>query len=95
METTLTLQNAEGLHARPAGHFVKLASQFQSQIFVEYNGKSANAKSVIHLMSLGLGGNAQFKIKAEGADAETALSKLSELVNNRFGLPHLTSAENK
>jgi len=84
MEVTLTLLNNEGLHARPAGQLVKQANQFQSQISVEFNGRSVNAKSVIHLMSLGLTSQAQFKVKAEGPDAEQAIQSITNLVNNRF-----------
>ncbi len=86
MEATLKLLNKEGLHARPAGQLVKAASQFQSQITVEYGGRTVSAKSVIHLMSLGLPTQAEFKIKAEGADQEAALQKLTALVENSFEL---------
>ena len=86
MEVTLKLLNKEGLHARPAGQLVKTANLFQSQITLEYAGRAVNAKSVIHLMSLGLPSQAEFKIKAEGTDQEAALQKLTSLVENSFEL---------
>ena len=83
-EITLKLMNEEGMHARPAGVLVKTASQFKSKIEIHYNGKTANAKSVLGLMSLGMTGLSDFLIKADGPDAEGALLALEQLVQNKF-----------
>ncbi len=84
MEVKLKLLNEEGMHARPAGVLVKRVGQFQSKIELSYNGKSANAKSLLSIMSLGLTANAEFTVKAEGADAELALKSVAEIVQNKF-----------
>lgn len=84
MEVKVTLLNEDGLHARPAGVFVKSAGAFTSKIDVSYNSKTANAKSLLSLLSLGLTKDSDFIIKAEGDDAEQALNVLSQLVQNKF-----------
>ncbi len=84
MEIKLKLLNEEGMHARPAGILVKRVNQFQSKIELNFNGKSANAKSLLSILSLGLIANSEFLVKAEGIDAEQALQSLTEIVQNKF-----------
>jgi phosphotransferase system HPr (HPr) family protein len=69
-----------GLHARPAALFVQEANKFVSEIFVEKQGKSVNAKSIMGIMSLAISNGAEIVIRAEGADAETAVNRLAEMV---------------
>ena len=85
MEKILTVKNAGGLHARPAGMVVKTASKFNSDIFFEYNGKTINAKSIMGVMSLGLGKDNQVKIIVNGSDQEDAINAISELFETGFG----------
>ncbi|ETI68087.1 MULTISPECIES: phosphocarrier protein HPr [Neobacillus] len=67
-----------GIHARPATLLVQTASKFDSEITLEYKGKKVNLKSIMGVMSLGIGQGADIKIAAEGSDAEHALSSLEE-----------------
>ena len=55
MEIKLKLLNEEGMHARPAGILVKRVNQFQSKIELSFNGKSANARSLLSILSLEIG----------------------------------------
>ena len=80
----LTIQNEEGLHARPAAKFVKLASQFSSEIWVEKDGEEINGKSIMGLMMLAAAKGAVIKVTADGDDADEAISKISALVNSGF-----------
>jgi len=84
MEKTLKIENEEGLHARPAGVFVKKASEFRSQVFVKANETKVNAKSIMSLMTLGLEKNAEMTIITEGDDEKEALEALSALVEGKF-----------
>ena len=84
MEVTKKILNEEGLHARPAGVLAKAAAGFQSKIEVVYNGRSINAKSSMSLMTLGLVKDSEIILRAEGHDAEAALTQLSLLVDNKF-----------
>ncbi|MFJ7728865.1 phosphocarrier protein HPr [Neobacillus sp. NPDC097160] len=67
-----------GIHARPATLLVQTASRFDSEINLEYKGKTVNLKSIMGVMSLGVGQGADIKISAEGNDAGDALNALEE-----------------
>lgn len=84
MEVTKKILNEEGLHARPAGVFAKVAAGFQSKIEVVFNGRVINAKSSMSLMTLGLAKDSEFQVRADGPDAEVALSKISEVIDQKF-----------
>jgi len=84
MEKTVRILNEEGFHARPAGVFVKKASEFKATIEVRSNGISKNGKSIMALMSLGLAKDAEITIVATGADENAAVEALTALVANKF-----------
>jgi phosphocarrier protein len=67
-----------GIHARPATLLVQTASKFDSEINLEYKGKKVNLKSIMGVMSLGVGQGADISITAEGSDSEEALRSLEE-----------------
>ena len=67
-----------GIHARPATLLVQTASKCASDITLEYKGKSVNLKSIMGVMSLGVGQGADVVISAEGADADDAIAAISE-----------------
>jgi phosphocarrier protein HPr len=71
-----------GIHARPATLLVQTASKFDSDINLEYKGKKVNLKSIMGVMSLGVGQGAEIKITAEGSDQEEALRSLEETLKN-------------
>ncbi len=80
----VTLVNQLGLHARPAAMFVRLASKFKSEIWVEKDGEEINGKSIMGLMLLAAGCGSRLKITARGDDATQALKELTELINRKF-----------
>ncbi|PIU01365.1 MAG: phosphocarrier protein HPr [Bdellovibrionales bacterium CG10_big_fil_rev_8_21_14_0_10_45_34] len=84
MSQTVTLTNETGMHARPAGIFVKAASQFQSDIKIEAAGQVANGKSIMNLLGLGLEKGMNFTIQVDGADEDEALSTLVTLIQKQF-----------
>lgn len=84
-EKTLTVENKTGIHARPASVFVQTASKFKSKIEIKANGKTANAKSILTIMSLGLSKGTEITICADGEDEQDAVSALSQLVESKFG----------
>lgn len=77
----VTFPGQSGLHARPAAAFVQTASRFQSAVTVSFQGKTANGKSLLSLMSLGIGAAAPFTITADGPDEQEALAALVSLVS--------------
>ncbi len=76
--------NKLGIHARPAALFVKVANQFEADVFVEKDGERINGKSIMGLMMLAAGPGSILKVEASGPDAEAALDKLEALVANNF-----------
>ena len=83
-ELSLTLENAEGLHARPAAVLAKVAGQFASKVEIKAKGQQKNAKSIMGLMALGLEKGDALQIVAEGADEQVAVEKISELIRGGF-----------
>lgn len=81
----LTIQNRNGLHARPAALFVKTSSRFHSEVWVEKDGEKVNGKSIMGLMMLAAGKGSVLRITAEGEDAVTVMQELEHLVSTRFG----------
>ncbi|MDD7759020.1 phosphocarrier protein HPr [Aerococcus suis] len=67
-----------GIHARPATLLVQTASKFQSEINLEYKEKSVNLKSIMGVMSLGVGQGSDVTITAEGEDEEEAIKAIEE-----------------
>ena len=67
-----------GIHARPATILVQTASKFSSDINLVYNEKSVNLKSIMGVMSLGVGQGADVTITAEGDDEADAMKAIEE-----------------
>ncbi len=84
-ESSITIHHPVGLHARPAALFVQTAQKFTSKMSVSYNAKTANAKSLLGLLGLGVTRDVEVLIKADGADEEEAVKALVALVENNFG----------
>ena len=84
MQTTVKVLNEEGLHARPACMLVKLANTFSSEIELAIDDETANAKSIMSIMGLGLTKDSVVTISAIGSDAELALQEITKLFNNKF-----------
>jgi phosphotransferase system HPr (HPr) family protein len=80
----LVIRNEQGLHARPAEMFVRLAKQFQSRIELVREGRRVEARNIIDLLTLGAGPGTELVLEAEGDDAEQAVEALVRLVENRF-----------
>ncbi|HEY1685548.1 MAG TPA: HPr family phosphocarrier protein [Tepidisphaeraceae bacterium] len=84
----VTIQNKLGFHARPVMQFVDLANQFQSEIHVSKGGEEpadADGKSVMQMLTLAATMGTELRLDADGPDAETAVAKLSELIDGKFG----------
>ena len=84
MTKEIQVSNKLGIHARPAAMFVKVASRFKTNIFVEKDGETVNGKSIMGLMMLAAGPGAKLKVHADGTDAAEALTELEELLARKF-----------
>ena len=79
----ITIQIASGLEARPVALLVQVASQFESDIYVESGEKKVNAKSIMGMMTLGLIEGENITVTANGGDEEYALAKIEEFLSGR------------
>ncbi|WP_019535980.1 HPr family phosphocarrier protein [Paenibacillus ginsengihumi] len=77
--------NHTGLHTRPAKEIVKTAGSFQSDILLQKDTKTANAKSFISVLSLGAPKGTEILVSAAGEDEERALQSIVALFENKFG----------
>lgn len=85
IQAILTITNSTGLHARPAAQLVQTAAGFQSEVKIHGKDKSANAKSILAVMSMGLSCGSQITIIADGSDEQQCIAALTELIKNNFG----------
>lgn len=76
----VVVNNGTGLHARPATLLVKKASSFKSDVSIEFNGKKANVKSLIGVLSLGVTKGANITVTASGDDEALAAEEISKLI---------------
>jgi phosphocarrier protein FPr len=81
----VTLVGDAGLHARPATHLVEVARRFESEIRVQYGGRTGNGKAMASLLKLGAPGGEVIRLLASGPDAAAALDALQEAVESGLG----------
>ncbi len=79
-----TVKNQIGLHARPATFFIQKANEFKSSIWIEKEDRRINAKSLLGVLSLGIVGDTNIKIIADGTDEELAVEALVRLIDSGF-----------
>lgn len=82
---TVRIANKQGLHARPAAEFVKLAKTYEAEIFVMKEDVEVNGKSILGLMMLAAECGSELVIRADGSDADAAVEGLCALVVGGFG----------
>jgi phosphotransferase system HPr (HPr) family protein len=78
------INNPEGLHARPAELLARTALKFQSHVELVNGSLRADAKSILHLISLGAPQGTQLIVEAVGDDAQQAVDAIEQLVAGGF-----------
>ena len=76
----VTIQNNVGLHARPATFFIQKANSYKCSIWVEKGDRRVNAKSLLGVLSLAVTKGMEITLLADGADENSALAGLAELL---------------
>lgn len=84
IEREVTIVNRLGMHARPAAMFVRVASRYRSEVWVEKENEKINGKSIMGLMMLAAGQGSKLRIKCEGPDAREAMQELEALIAAKF-----------
>jgi phosphotransferase system HPr (HPr) family protein len=80
----VTVRNPQGLHARPADMFVRLAVQYTSNIEIVKDGEHFDGKSILSLLTLAAEQGTELVLRARGPDAAAALDALAELFGRGF-----------
>jgi phosphocarrier protein HPr len=84
-ERTVVIRNRYGLHARPAAEFVKLANQFDAEVWIRRDDLEVNGRSIMGVMMLAAECGTEITIRTVGSAAPAALDALCHLVENGFG----------
>lgn len=76
---TYTIKDRDGVHARPAGAIIAVASKFKSNITIEASGRSVSLKGgIFALMGMGIRFGTEVTIKCEGEDEAAACVALQK-----------------
>ncbi len=84
-QSSVTIRNRKGLHARASAKFVKCAEQFKAEIFVTRDDQTVCGISIMGLLMLAAGSGVTLMIEAHGKDAPQAIIELIALVEDGFG----------
>jgi phosphocarrier protein HPr len=82
---TLTVNNPEGLHMRPAGVVAKEMGKFSCDVTIVFGEKRINAKSLINIISACIKKGSKVTFECNGDDEEEAMAKIVELESQNFG----------
>lgn len=81
IEKTVKVKLSEGLESRMAAEFVQVACQYKSEIHVNMDDKTVNAKSIMGMMMLGMVENENVNLQVQGADEEEAIAALTRFLS--------------
>ena len=85
VKTRIKISNKLGLHARASAKLTKLASGFQSEVFMSRNERRVNAKSIMGVMMLAAGLGTEVEVETDGPDEQAAMDALLALIDGKFG----------
>lgn len=85
IKTSIIIINKLGLHARASAKLTKLASSFQSDVFLSRNDRRVNAKSIMGVMMLAAGIGTVVELETTGPDEQAAIDAIAALINDKFG----------
>ena len=85
VERSVLVQNAHGIHARPAAEIVKVAGRFRANITIIRDDLEVNGKSIMGVMMLAAACGATVLIRADGDDADAAVDALAGVIVSKFG----------
>jgi phosphocarrier protein HPr len=85
IQTTTTISNKLGLHARASAKLTKLAGSFACEVWMSKGERRVNAKSIMGVMMLAAGLGSTVLVETNGADEQVAMDALLVLINDKFG----------
>ena len=83
MRKEMVVQLAGGLEARPIAVLVQVASQYESSIYLEADGKRVNAKSIMGMMTMTLKAGKKLAVEANGVDEAAAIEGIEKYISGQ------------
>lgn len=84
-EETFDIINPTGLHMRPAAVLAKQAASYSCEVFLVYQGKKMDAKSVLNIMAANIRAGSQITLICDGADEDAAAEELGRQIREGLG----------
>lgn len=81
LKKKIQIKNSQGLHARPASLFVKIANRFESEVTVRKDAEEVSGKSIMGLLTLAANRGSHVEIEISGPDAAEAMKALEEFLS--------------
>ena len=85
IQTTTTISNKLGLHARASAKLTKLAGSFACEVWMSKGERRVNAKSIMGVMMLAAGLGATVELETNGVDEQVAMDALLAMMADKFG----------
>jgi phosphocarrier protein HPr len=85
IQTTITISNKLGLHARASAKLTKLAGSFPCEVWMARGERKVNAKSIMGVMMLAAGMGTDVMVQTDGAQEQEAMDALLKLIGDKFG----------
>ncbi|MBE2264303.1 MAG: HPr family phosphocarrier protein [Burkholderiaceae bacterium] len=85
IQTTITISNKLGLHARASAKLTKLAGSYPCEVWMSRGERRINAKSIMGVMMLAAGKGIDVTLETEGDREQEAMDALLALINDKFG----------
>ena len=84
LEQEIVVSNKLGLHARASAKLVQLVQGFKSTVWLVSSGREVNAQSIMGVMMLAAGIGTTLTVRADGPDAEAAVTAVAALFQRKF-----------
>jgi phosphocarrier protein len=85
IQSSVTISNKLGLHARASAKLTKTAGGFACDVWMSRGDRRVNAKSIMGVMMLAAGIGTEVVVETQGADEVQAMEALLALINDKFG----------
>ncbi|CAN1489617.1 FruB Phosphotransferase system, HPr-related proteins [Burkholderiaceae bacterium] len=85
IQSSVTISNKLGLHARASAKLTKTAGGFACDVWMSRGDRRVNAKSIMGVMMLAAGMGTEVVLETNGSDEVQAMDALLALINDKFG----------
>ena len=85
IQSSVTISNKLGLHARASAKLTKTAGGFACDVWMSRGDRRVNAKSIMGVMMLAAGMGTEVVVETHGVDEDQAMQALLALINDKFG----------